>query len=105
MGLIKAQKEYNKKLRKQMADSVAESLISQLAERDGRVHVAMYNCFGSLGATQGISADEKFNQQADQILGAIQGAGYEVVDVKFDGQYGIGVTQQGISCHLMVLYK
>ena len=95
----------NEMLRKQMADNVAESLISQLAERDGRVHVAMYSCFGSLGATQGISADEKFNQYADQILGAIQEAGYEVVDVKFDGQYGIDGTQRGISYHLMVLYK
>lgn len=110
MGLIEwqmvRQMEYDEKLREQMAaDNVAESLISQLAERDGRVHVAMYSCFGSLGATQGISADEKFNQYADQILGAIQEAGYEVVDVKFDGQYGIGGTQLGISYHLMVLYK
>lgn len=110
MGLIEwqmlQQMEYDEKLREQMAaDNVAESLISQLAERDGRVHVAMYSCFGSLGATQGISADEKFNQYADQILGAIQEAGYEVVDVKFDGQYGIDGTQRGISYHLMVLYK
>lgn len=100
MGLIEwqmlQQMEYDEKLREQMAaDNVAESLISQLAERDGRVHVAMYSCFGSLGATQGISADEKFNQYADQILGAIQEAGYEVVDVKFDGQYGIDGTQRG----------
>lgn len=109
MGIIKAQKEHNKKvrevMRETMASNVADALESQLAPRDGLVHVAMFNCFGSLGATQGIAADEKFNQQADLILTQIQQSGRDVVDVKFDGQYGVGLTGNGISYHVMVLYR
>lgn len=98
MGFMKASRET-------MAESVGERLVAQLAPQDGRVHVAMFNCFGSLGATQGIAADEKFNQQADAILGAIQDAGRDVLDVKFDGQYGVGMTGSGISYHVMVTYR
>lgn len=105
MGLIKAQKEHMQKQREVYAGNVADSLVNQLAPADGLVHVAMFNCFGSLGATQVISSDEKFNQQADQIITSIQRAGREIVNVKFDGQYGAGVTSNGISYHVLVLYK
>lgn len=88
-----------------IASGVADDLIKQLAPKDGMLHVAMFNCFGSLGATQGISADAKFNEQADLILTAIQQAGREVADVKFDGQYGVGLTGSGISYHVMVTYR
>lgn len=98
MGFMKATREA-------AAVNVAEKLVGQLAPQDGRVHVAMFNCFGSLGATQGIAPDEKFNQQADAILVAVQDAGREVLDVKFDGQYGVGMTGSGISYHVMVTYR
>lgn len=97
--------ERKQTLRSSMASGVADDLIGQLAPKDGFLHVAMFNCFGALGSTQGISSDAKFNEQADLILVAIQQAGREVVDVKFDGQYGIGLTGSGISYHIMVTYR
>lgn len=102
MGLFK---DINRESRKSTAQETAENLIGSLADSDGRIHVAMFNCFGSLGVTQGIGSDTKFNQQADLIISAIQDAGKEIVDIKFDGQYGVGATGQGISYHILVLYR
>ena len=102
---VEKRAERKQTFRSSMASSVADDLVGQLAPKDGLLHVAMFNCFGALGATQGISADAKFNEQADLILTAIQRSGREVMDVKFDGQYGIGLTGSGISYHIMVTYK
>ena len=101
MGLIKAQKEHNKKMRETMAGNLLETL----APVDGKVHIAVFGCFGSLGTVSVISADEKFNQQADLIVSQMQDAGREIVDVKFDCEYGIGVTKTGIAYRVMVIYK
>lgn len=84
MGIIKAQKEHNKKVREVMASNVADNLLETLAPADGKVHVAVFGCFGSLGTVSVIAPDEKFNQQADLIISQMQDAGRDIVDVKFD---------------------
>lgn len=52
-----------------------------------------------------IAPDEKFNQQADLIISQMQDAGRDIVDVKFDCEYGIGMTKTGIAYRVMVMYK
>lgn len=42
MGIIKAQKEHNKKVREAMASNVADNLLETLAPADGKVHVAVF---------------------------------------------------------------
>lgn len=105
MGIIKAQKEHNKKVREAMASNVADNLLETLAPADGKVHVAVFGCFGSLGTVSVVAPDEKFNQQADLIISQMQDAGRDIVDVKFDCEYGIGVTKTGIAYRVMVMYK
>ena len=105
MGIIKAQKEQNKKVREAMASNVADNLLETLAPADGKVHVAVFGCFGSLGTVSVIAPDEKFNQQADVIISQMQDAGRDIVDVKFDCEYGIGMTKTGIAYRVMVMYK
>ena len=105
MGIIKTQKEHNKKVREAMASNVADNLLETLAPADGKVHVAVFGCFGSLGTVSVIAPDEKFNQQADLIISQMQDAGRDIVDVKFDCEYGIGVTKTGIAYRVMVMYK
>lgn len=105
MGIIKAQKEHNKKVREAMASNVADNLLETLAPADGKVHVAVFGCFGSLGTVSVIAPDEKFNQQADLIISQMQDAGRDIVDVKFDCEYGIDVTKTGIAYRVMVMYK
>ena len=105
MGIIRAQKEHNKKVREAMASNVADNLLETLAPADGKVHVAVFGCFGSLGTVSVIAPDEKFNQQADLIISQMQDAGRDIVDVKFDCEYGVGVTKTGIAYRVMVMYK
>ena len=105
MGIIRAQKEHNKKVREAMASNVADNLLETLAPADGKVHVAVFGCFGSLGTVSVIAPDEKFNQQADLIISQMQDAGRDLVDVKFDCEYGVGVTKTGIAYRVMVMYK
>ena len=105
MGIIKAQKEHNKKVREVMASNVADNLLETLVPADGKVHVAVFGCFGSLGTVSVIAPDEKFNQQADLIISQMQDAGRDIVDVKFDCEYGIGMTKTGIAYRVMVMYK
>lgn len=105
MGIIKAQKEHNEKVREAMASNVADNLLETLAPADGKVHVAVFGCFGSLGTVSVIAPDEKFNQQADLIISQMQDAGRDIVDVKFDCEYGIGMTKTGIAYRVMVMYK
>ncbi len=102
MGFIK---NATSNVREAQANNVATMIGDQLVPQDGMIHIAMFNCFGSLGATQGFYPDTKFNQQADQVISYIQQLGREIVDVKFDSQYGVGMTGKGISYHMLVLYR
>lgn len=66
---------------------------TKLAEKDGKVHVIIFNIFDKLfGAGTGIVKDYT---KVDLLLSCIQDDGYEVMDVKLSSNEGSGGFTNG----------
>ena len=96
---------FMKSVRANVAQDTAKDILKQIPEQDGYIHVAMFVCFGSAGNTMAMGGDAKFNTQANDILSAMQAAGLQVLDVKFECDPGQGVSSKAIGYHVLVTYK
>lgn len=87
------------------AQGAAKELLKSLPGKDGAIHVAMFNCYGSWGKIMAMGPDEKFNIQANEIIVAMQAEGLEIVDVKFDCDTSQGFSKNSICYHVLVTYR
>lgn len=96
---------FMKSVRANAAQDTAKEILKQIPEQDGNTHVAMFVCFGSAGNTMAMGGDTKFNTQANEIISAMQDAGLQVLDVKFECDPGQGVSNKAIGYHVLVTYR
>lgn len=90
--------------RQALGDVSTGRIESLLAPKDGKLHVLMLNTFGSLSTSRASAPDEKYTVVADHVLGYIQDQGREIVDIRFNDDYGVGLSG-GISYHTLVVYR
>lgn len=69
------------KTQKNAADSVYASYKKFLKEKDGFVHVVMFNSFSKLG-NQLFTCEDKYTTQIDEILTLMQKDGYKIINVQ-----------------------
>lgn len=98
MGFMKA-------VRANVAQDTAKDILKQIPAQDGNIHVAMFVCFGSAGKNMAMGGDDKFNTQANEIISAMQAAGLQILDVKFECDPGQGISSNAIGYHVLVTYR
>lgn len=65
------------------AANLYEDIKPYLKEKDGMKHVIMINTM-SKSATNGFECENKYTIQINNVIEAMQGNGYEIIDVKID---------------------
>lgn len=84
MGIFKSQRE-------EMARLEISKAISSVPNPDGRVHVMLIRSFGQTFSGQVFGADQKYNEQINEVLNALQDKGLEIIRVDANS-----VPDQGI---------
>ena len=69
------------KSQKTLATGVYATYKKFIKEKDGFVHVVMFNSFSKLG-NEVFTCEDKYTTQNDEILILMQKEGYEILDVK-----------------------
>lgn len=85
MGIFKNQRE-------ELARQEIEKAIESVPNPDGRVHVMLIRSFGQTFSGQVFGADQKYNEQINEVLNALQEKGLEIIRVDTNS-----VPDQGIS--------
>lgn len=85
MGIFKNQRE-------ELARQEIEKAIESVPNPDGRVHVMLIRSFGQTFNGQVFGADQKYNEQINEVLNALQEKGLEIIRVDTNS-----VPDQGIS--------
>lgn len=85
MGIFKNQRE-------ELARQEIEKAIESVPNPDGRVHVMLIRSFGQTFSSQVFGADQKYNEQINEVLNALQEKGLEIIRVDTNS-----VPDQGIS--------
>ena len=85
MGLFKGQREA-------LARNEIDKAVSSIPNPDGRVHVMLVRSFGQTFSGGVFGADEKYNEQINEVLNALQDKGLEIIRVETNS-----VPNQGIS--------
>lgn len=85
MGIFKNQRE-------ELARQEIDKAISSVPNPDGRVHVMLVRSFGQTFSGQVLGADQKYNEQINEVLNALQDKGLEIIRVDTNS-----VPDQGIS--------
>ena len=85
MGIFKNQRE-------ELARQEIEKAIEAVPNPDGRVHVMLIRSFGQTFSGQVFGADQKYNEQINEVLNALQEKGLEIIRVDTNS-----VPDQGIS--------
>lgn len=85
MGIFKNQRE-------ELARQEIEKAIESVPNPDGRVHVMLIRSFGQTFSCQVFGADQKYNEQINEVLNALQEKGLEIIRVDTNS-----VPDQGIS--------
>lgn len=85
MGIFKNQRE-------EMARQEIEKAISSIPTPDGRIHVMLIRSFGQSFSGRVFGADQKYNEQINEVLNALQDKGLEIIRVETNS-----VPDQGIS--------
>lgn len=85
MGIFKNQRE-------ELARQEIDKAISSVPNPDGRVHVMLVRSFGQTFSGQVFGADQKYNEQINEVLNALQDKGLEIIRVDINS-----VPDQGIS--------
>lgn len=84
MGFIKNQRE-------EIARQEIEKAIASVPEPDGRIHVLLIRSFGQTFSSQVFGADQKYNEQINEVLNGLQDKGLEIIRVETNS-----VPNQGI---------
>ena len=74
MGIFKNQRE-------ELARQEIEKAIESVPNPDGRVHVMLIRSFGQTFSGQVFGADQKYNEQINEVLNALQEKGLEIIRV------------------------
>lgn len=74
MGIFKNQRE-------ELARQEIEKAIASIPNPDGRVHVMLIRSFGQTFSGQVFGADQKYNEQINEVLNALQDKGLEIIRV------------------------
>lgn len=85
MGIFKNQRE-------ELTRQEIEKAIESVPNPDGRVHVMLIRSFGQTFSGQVFGADQKYNEQINEVLNALQEKGLEIIRVDTNS-----VPDQGIS--------
>ena len=85
MGIFKHQRE-------ELARQEIEKAIESVPNPDGHVHVMLIRSFGQTFSGQVFGADQKYNEQINEVLNALQEKGLEIIRVDTNS-----VPDQGIS--------
>lgn len=81
-----------KNQREELARQEIEKAIESVPNPDGRVHVMLIRSFGQTFSGQVFGADQKYNEQINEVLNALQEKGLEIIRVDTNS-----VPDQGIS--------
>lgn len=87
MGIFKNQRE-------ELARQEIDKAISSVPNPDGRVHVMLVRSFGQTFSGQVFGADQKYNEQINEVLNALQDKGLEIIRVDTNS---VPDPDQGIS--------
>ncbi len=77
---------------------------SELAEKDGNVHVIMIDSFSKY-LNQAFGVESKYTEQIDPIITGLQNDGYEIVDIKINSLKNQGLTGEMEGFHTLIMYK
>lgn len=89
---------------KAAAKTVYDKMKPHLKPKDGKIHVVMINSF-SKWLNQNFECEDKYTNQIDEILSAMQDDGYEIIDIKFNSIMNQGLLGQMEGFHTLVTYK
>ena len=92
------------KTREAESGAIYETAKKLLHEKDGNVHIVMFNSFSQL-ANQTFTCETKYTIQIGGIIDAMQEDGYEIVDIKFNSLPNQGLTQQLEGFNTLIMYK
>ena len=92
------------KMQQTRANIVYEQTKPHLKEKDGNVHVVMFNSFSKY-INQIISCEDKYTEQLDLIVTAMQNDGYEIVDVKFNSIMNQGLFGEMEGYNTLIMYR
>lgn len=89
--------------------TIAQNIYSKnikphLKEKDGLTHIVMVNSF-SKWLNQSFDCEDKYTNQIDEILVAMQKDGYEIVDIKFNSLMNQGLFGEMEGFHTLIVYK
>lgn len=91
--------------RKNQANSIYKRQVKpRLKTKDNNIHVLMIDSF-SKWINQNFGIEDKYTEQIDPILSAMQNDGYEIVDVKFSTLQNQGITKQMEGFNTLIIYK
>ncbi len=95
------------KTQKNMANVIYNEAKKYLKEKDGNIHVVMFNSFSKL-INELFCCEDKYTTQIDEIVTCMQNDGYEIIDIKFNtlqnqGKGFFGDSMEGYST--LIMYK
>lgn len=85
MGIFKSKREGS-------ARQEVEDAISSVPEPDGRIHVMLVRSFGQTFGSGIFGADQKYNEQMNEVLNVLQDKGFEIIRVDVNTVPAQGVT-------------
>ncbi len=89
---------------KAMGEAVYNETKLHLAPKDGKVHVVMVNSF-SKWANQCFCCEDKYTNNIDTLLSAMQDDGYEIIDIKFSVLQNQGLHGEMEGFNTLILYR
>ena len=92
------------KMQKDTSDQIYMKAKQYLVEKDGNIHVVMFNSFSKL-INQNFHCEDKYTTQIDNIITCMQEDGYEIVDIKFNVIPNQGLTGQMEGFNTLIMYK